>query len=350
MALDLDIDRIRQLVDEGVRAKVYPGAVWAVGDRTNMVIGTPGLMEPDRPGEPMRHDTVFDVAGLTKILAVWPAIGSLVEDGKLHLDEQLGAFWSEVSGRPLGRVTARHLLTHTAGVPSRTNLAHLYGTDPQDIRDGVLHEATLRSPGEAVEHTDRAALVLGYLAEHLSGQTLDVLAATGAWQPLGMTRTRYGPLSADAAARCAPTGRDDVTGARLRGTAHDSSARLLGVCGIAGVFTVLPDLAAFLRHVLRPAREDGPTGLGPAWVEQSLRIQTGDLAPARGLFWHPAPGTDPAADGVWAHYGRTGTGVWLSPGHGRWAVLLTNRDYFTRGREPLTHVRDAFRSLAFSRG
>ncbi len=65
----------------------------------------------------MLPDTVFDVASLTKILAVWSTVGTLWEDGLLPLDEPLGAFWPEVTGHPLGRATARNLLTHTAGLP-----------------------------------------------------------------------------------------------------------------------------------------------------------------------------------------------------------------------------------------
>ncbi|MFG2076384.1 hypothetical protein [Nonomuraea maritima] len=44
-------------------------------------------------------------------------------------------------------------ITHTAGVPLRANLKALYDTDPRTIRDGVLREAPLRPPGEAVEYT-----------------------------------------------------------------------------------------------------------------------------------------------------------------------------------------------------
>ncbi|MEW1776555.1 serine hydrolase domain-containing protein [Streptomyces sp. NPDC086777] len=338
MALDLDIDRIREVVDEGVRDKVYPGAVWAVGDRSNMAIGMPGVLDPDRPDEPMRHDTVFDVGALTEVLAVWPVIGSLVEDGTLGLDEKLDGFWSQAYGHPLGRATIRHLLTHTAGVPLRAE-------QPRDIRDGVLHEAVHRPPGEAVEYTDRDAVVLGQLAEDLCGRSLDVLAATRVWQPLGMTRTCYGPLPGETAARCAPTELDDATGSRLRGTAHDSPAHLPGgVRGSSGVFSVLPDLAAFLRHLLQPGHGGARPGFGPAWVQESLRIRTGDLTPPGGLFWHPAPETD----GIWTPHGSPGAGVWLSPQQGRWAVLLTNELYYTRDPAPIGHIRDAFRSRAFA--
>ncbi|MEU5429604.1 serine hydrolase domain-containing protein [Streptomyces olivoreticuli] len=342
-------DRIKQLVADGARDKVYPGAVWAIGDAAGMKAGaTAGVLDPAEPGTPMRPDTVFDVASLTKILAVWSTVGALWEDGALPLDEPLEGFWTEVTGCPLGQVTARQLLTHTAGVPLRAQLKNLYGTDPATIRTGVLHEALHRPPGKAVEYTDRAALILGYLAEHLSGQALDQLAHTRIWQPLGMTRTRFGPLPADLAARCAPTELDEDTGRHLKGGVHDFSARLLGgVCGIAGAFSVLDDLARFLRYMLDPTITPAQPGFGPNWVEESLTVQTGDLDPARGLFWHPAPGTDPA-DRTYVHYGFTGTGMWLSPKKGTWAVLLTNKLYYTRDRQPLTEIRNHFRELAFS--
>ncbi|MBK3623361.1 beta-lactamase family protein, partial [Streptomyces sp. MBT49] len=257
-------------------------------------------------------------------------------------------FWPEVLGRPLEAVTTRQLLTHTAGVPLRAQLKNLYGTDPQAVRDGVLHEALHRPPGEAVEYTDRAALILGYLAEHLSDLPLDQLATQRTWQPLGMNSTRFGPLPAETAERCAPTELDQDTDTHLKGIAHDFSARLLdGVCGIAGAFTVLDDLTVFLRYMLDPTTAPGAAGFGAEWTANSLAVHTGDMKPARGLFWHPAPGTTKEQD-VWVHYGFTGTGMWISPATDRWAVLLTNKLYYTRDRQPLTDIRNAFRELAFA--
>ncbi|GAA3104061.1 hypothetical protein GCM10017687_14290 [Streptomyces echinatus] len=103
----------------------------------------------------MRTDTVFGRASLTKILAVWSSIGALWEHGTLDLDQ---AAWQLLAGghrtRTRIRHAARQLLTHTAGVPLRAQLKNLYGTNPDDIRRGVLHEPLHRSPGEAVEYTD----------------------------------------------------------------------------------------------------------------------------------------------------------------------------------------------------
>lgn len=155
-------EKITQLIAEGVHTRVYPGAVWATGNATGMTAGgTAGLLDPTEPDAPMRPDTVFDAASLTKILAVWSTIGALWEDGTLPLDEPLAGFWPEVAGHPLGQVTARQLLTHTAGLSLRAQLKNLYGTDPAAIRTGVLHEVLNRPPGEAVEYTDRAVAIPG---------------------------------------------------------------------------------------------------------------------------------------------------------------------------------------------
>ncbi|MGW9447488.1 serine hydrolase domain-containing protein [Streptomyces sp. NPDC055632] len=337
-------DPCERLLGDAVRAGVVPGAVWAAGDaRTTLSAGAVGVLDPADPAGPTRPDTLFDVASLTKVLAVWAVTGTLVDAGKLDPSAPLGSYWPEAAGRPLAGATAHHLLTHTAGLPLRANLRHLYGSDPQDVRDGVLSEPLRHRPGEAVAYTDRASLVLGYLAEHLTGLPLPRLVGERVWTPLGMTETRYGPLPAALRERCAPTEYDEESGVRLRGTVHDFSTRLLGgACGIAGVFTTAGDTGRFLRHLLDPV----PGTFSAGWTAASLRVRTGRLDPPRGLFWHPAPGTGPADD-VWAHFGFTGTGLWVSPARGRWAVLLTNRLYLTRDPGPLARVRDAFRALVF---
>lgn len=182
-------DRIQSLVRDAVRARVCPGAVWSVGDAEGVLAdGAAGVLDPACPDEPMRSDTLFDLASLTKILAVWSVAGILARSGRLELHRPLGTFWPEAAGRPLGAVTAHHLMTHTAGLPLRANLRHHYGGDPAAVRAGVLAEPLRHPPGRAVAYTDRAALVLGYLAEHLTGRTLADLAASRVWTPSACPR------------------------------------------------------------------------------------------------------------------------------------------------------------------
>ncbi|MFG1705412.1 serine hydrolase domain-containing protein [Nonomuraea sp. M3C6] len=340
-----DPDRIDQLLRYGVEHRVYPGAVWGIGDADRIhYTGSCGFLDPYDGSDPMTRDTVFDIASLTKIVAVWSVIGLLWDQERLNLDDPLGVLMPDLDGYQLARVTVRQLLTHTAGVPLRANLKNLYGTDPDRIRTGVLREPLHRPPGQAVEYTDRAALILGFLVEHLTSIPLDQLAQKRIWQPIGMTTTRFGPLPSELIKRCAPTEYDEQTGRYLKGMAHDFSARLLGgACGIAGAFSTVADLATFLQRLLDPGTRNG---FSAAWIQESFQVHTGDLRPPRGLFWHPAPDTDPA-DGIYMHYGFTGTGMWTSLKQGRWAVLLTNKLYFGRDRQPLNEIRNLFRSLTF---
>ncbi|WP_371483169.1 serine hydrolase domain-containing protein [Kitasatospora sp. NBC_00315] len=328
------------LVRRGLR-RVGTGAVWAVGGPDGVSAeGRTGPLGRERQQPEMDADTVFDLASLTKIIALWPCVGALWAAGRLPLDEPLGRYWPEVTARPIGDRTARQLLTHTAGVPLRTNFASLYGTDPGAVRAGVLAAPLERPAGRAVEYTDRAAIILGYLVEALGGASLARLATRDVWRPLGMADTAFGPLGAAVLDRTAPTEYDGPTGGYLRGVVHDPSARLLGgACGSAGAFSTARDLGVLLTALLNPSDRE-------AWVTESLREQTGGLSPARGLSWLCAPGTDPA-DGTFVHYGFTGTALWLSRRQRRWAVLLTNKVHVNRERQPLTDLRNAFRQQVF---
>ncbi|MEV8535541.1 serine hydrolase [Streptomyces sp. NPDC051211] len=224
------------------RIPVPPGSAWAVGD-------CDGIRDRGPRGD---GGPALDAGGLAAVLAVWPVLGTLVEEGALRLHTPLTAY-----GPTLGRSTAHQILTRTGD-----------------------HE------------------LLARLAEQVTGRPLADLAAERIWRPLAMTRTAFAP------------------------TLH----------------TVLEDTAAFLRHLLVP----GP--LSPAWIADSLRIRTGELAPDRGLLWRPAPGTDRRQD-IWVHHATPGpTALWISPRHRRWAALLTPP---APHAPPHTGLRDAFRAFAF---
>lgn len=223
----------------GVLQSADPDAVWAVG-------GPDGFHARSAAAGP-----VFDVGGLIPVLALWPVIGSLVDEEALRLHTPLTAYGDDAAaGMPVG-TTTHHLLSHSTGPAAHTALTRL--------------------------------------AEHLTGSPLAELAATRIWRPLGMTGTRF----AD-------------------GTLH----------------TPLADLVRFLDHLLSPA--DHP--VSRVWITESLRIRTGELTPARGLLWHPAP------HGTWSH-GETQS-VWVSPRLRRWAVLLPTH--------PAGPLRHAFREAAFA--
>lgn len=97
---------IPELLQGGIDARVYPGAVWAVGDTGGrQASGAIGLLDPTDPSRPMTTDTIFDVVSLTKIMAVWAPIGMFWENGTLALDDPLAVLVPELDGYSLGHVT-----------------------------------------------------------------------------------------------------------------------------------------------------------------------------------------------------------------------------------------------------
>ncbi|MFE2360371.1 MULTISPECIES: hypothetical protein [Streptomyces] len=238
-------DAVRALVESA-----DPGAVWAVGGPDGPYACSGGA------------DDVLDAGGLTAVLALWPTVGTLVDEGALRLHTPLAAYGDEAAaGTPAG-TTAHQLLTHPGGTAALTRLV-----------------------------------------EHLCGSTLAEAAGTRVWRPLGMTRTRL----ADGTLR-APLA--DLA-LFLRHLLHPSAPSAPSAANIANI-------ANIANGSNDPGDTSGPAPLTRAWTAESLRIRTGELTPARGLLWHPAP------HGVWTHHAPAdpGPAVWISPRHHRWAVLL----------------------------
>jgi CubicO group peptidase (beta-lactamase class C family) len=336
-------DQLTALVQAGVQEHVFPGAAWAMGSLHGSVAGAAGRLTPDPASAAMQVDTLFDIASLTKIISIWSLMGKLVKQKRLSLDSRLAEVLPGTAGYALGPITIFQLLTHTAGLPLRARLRASYGEVRDDIVRGVLREPLEGTPGQAVEYTDRAALILGFVIERLLEMPLDVALEEHILRPLGMAATGYGPLTPQPGTLVAPTEYCEDAGAHLAGVTHDFSTRLLGgVCGISGLFSNVPDLQRFLLAMLFPHGEV----FDPGWLRASLTVRTGGMQPSRGLFWHPAAGTLPEDD-VWCHQGFTGTALWLSPRRGRYAVLLTNKLYYTRDSTQVNALRGDFMRCAF---
>ena len=338
-------EQLTALVQAGVQEQIFPGAAWAMGTSDHGVAGAAGRLTPEPGSAAMQVDTLFDIASLTKIISVWSLTGWLLRKNRLRLDSCLADVLPGTQGHALAPVTIFQLLTHTAGLPLRARLRASYGEVYDDIVRGVLREPLEGKPGLAVEYTDRAALILGLVIERLLGLPLDQALAEHVLRPLGMAATGFGPLAAAHGKQVAPTEYCEQAGAHLSGVTHDFSTRLLGgVCGISGLFSNVPDLQRFLQAML--AQDVQGEVLDANWVRASLTVQTGSLTPSRGLFWHPAAGTGPEDD-VWCHLGFTGTAMWISPRRGRYAVLLTNKLYYTRDFTRINALRSDVMRCAF---
>lgn len=302
-----------------------PGAVLAVGRgpaRCYWSVAV-GHDQPDSPRQPMRLDTVFDLASLTKVIATVPVILTLCASGLLRLDEAAARFLPGFRGDGRDDITIAQLLAHTSGLPATRKYYRELSTVP-DAKAAILAERPAAPPGTATNYSDIGFMLLGFVAEAICGSDLATVARAGVFEPLGMRATSFNPVPDGR--HYAPTESFDG-GVPLRGAVHDRNARLLGgAAGHAGLFAPASDVVAYLQAW---------TGaVVPPWGAEltrlALRRQTPPGQPARGLGWVLADNTaaNSFLPAYWAgsagHTGFTGTSIAFHRRSQTWVVLLTN--------------------------
>lgn len=303
----------------------FPGASLAVGRWGHVVLeqgmgrvgAGGGEVDPDR--------TVYDIASLSKVVGTTTAVMLLVEDGKMSLDDPVQAYLPEFTGINKNRVTIRHLLTHTSGLPAGYDGA---GPTPQESLLRLLRAPLEHAPGMQVEYSDVGFVVLFAAAERAAGEPLYRLLDRRVFEPLGMLSTTY--VMGEGCLRCAGTSR--TRGDAYRGKVHDPiSRRLGGIGGNAGLFSTAHDLARFAAMMANGGELNGTRILRQATVRAFTQRQPGTGTRALGWDTPGAPGTGASGTRVssrsFGHTGFTGTSIWIDPDRGTWVVLLANRTY-----------------------
>lgn len=84
--------RADQIVARGVTSEAFPGAVLAVGRSSGLVhLRAFGRFTYEPSSPVVGTDTLFDLASLTKVVATTPVAMVLVDQGRLDLEDPVGA-------------------------------------------------------------------------------------------------------------------------------------------------------------------------------------------------------------------------------------------------------------------
>ncbi len=333
------LERLAELLERAVRDGEVPGAVALVARHGHVLFHQAfGWAQQVPEREPMRLETRFDVASLTKVVATTPAILLLVEEGVLRLQDRvvhhLPEFAADEAAGERERVELRHLLTHCSGLPAWRPF-YTAGESLSE-RMAALYATPLVHPvGRHFVYSDVGFLLLGEIVRRAAGMPLDEFCRRRLFEPLGMHNTGFCPPPGDAA-RCAAT--EIYDGVVTRGRVHDENAAALGgVCGHAGLFSTAADLARYCQMLLNGGEYGGKRLLSPLSVRLMLSPQSPCLGSARGLGFdlHSAYASirgDLLPTGSGGHSGFTGTSLWIDRDLGLFIVLLTNAVHPDRGR------------------
>lgn len=200
------LERMHQVLLGHVERKEMPGLVALVSHHGDVHVETLGTLSFDSLA-PMKRDTIFRIASITKIITAVAAM-ILVEECKLHLDESIDRWLPELANRRVLRsissqlddtvparraITVRDLLTYCMGFGSVMAMPNTYpiqklireyriGGDgpmlpsqPPGMNEWLQRLGSLpwlAQPGERwMYHVSGDAL--GALIARVSGQTLE---------------------------------------------------------------------------------------------------------------------------------------------------------------------------------
>jgi CubicO group peptidase (beta-lactamase class C family) len=320
-------------------------------------------------GRRMTADAIFRIASQTKALTS-VAIMSLVEEGKLTLDDPVDRFIPAFrrttvaargdTGRVIvparRRITIRDLLTHTAGISYGTDslVAPLYaakGLGPaagygwytadknEPICETMERLATLpfvAQPGEKFVYGYNTDL-LGCVAERASGMSLDELIRTRITGPLGMTDTQFF-IPAEKRQRLVAVYVSDSTNHAVRaaegarGQGHYADGPRRSYSGGAGLVSTARDYARFLEAMRNGGALGSVRVLAPHTVELMTTNQIGTVYSANGLGFgfgfqtvdrYGAAGM--ASVGTFSWGGAYGSNYFVDPRERLVAVFMVNQ-------------------------
>ena len=387
---------VSRLLEAGVGI-VAPAIVLHVRHRGRIVfeeaygVFNPEVTEPGEKATPVSPDALFDLASVTKLFTA-TAFMRLVEVGRVHLDQPVAQVIPEFAGiRPIGgaedpiskqptwpedafageevdagRVTFRHLLTHTSGLAAWRSVYRAAGPPPpplgelmgrptveERIRWGVQAICTypfVYPPGERLVYSDLGIILLGEAIARLMGQRLDTALHTLVLDPLGVTEAGFRPLDMpdrEEISQCVPTEWCPWRRRRLRGEVHDENAAGLGgVAGHAGLFATAAHVAQLGQMILQEGSWEGVQLLSPATVREMTREQARFGDEVRGLGWMRRSIKETSSGHYFSpesfgHTGYTGTSLWVDPDRQLVVSLMTNRVYYGRDPEAIAAFRPA---------
>jgi CubicO group peptidase (beta-lactamase class C family) len=176
----------------GLYPQDAPGAaVIAVRDGRTVLRKAYGMADLEL-GVPLRPDMVFRIGSMTKQFTA-VAILMLVEEGKVSVSDAITKFLPDypTGGRT---ITVEHLLTHTSGIKSYTDMDDFLANMRKDytVKELIDHfksQPMEFEPGERYLYDNSGYFLLGAIVEKASGMGYEAFLKTRIFDVVGMPDT-----------------------------------------------------------------------------------------------------------------------------------------------------------------
>lgn len=382
---------IDSIAEEGIRLGAYPGC--------HVMILREGLPVYNKcfgnytyeGGMPVKENSLYDLASLTKVTATLLAVMKLYDEGKFGLTDRVSDYLPILKKTDKSRLTIQDLLFHESGLPAylpfyeeaidmkscngalfrkkpdkthtlklaenmyacpdfRYNPQWVSNTPSADYplqvsdslflnkefcREVVKQIVETPLKGRSYRYSCLNFMLLKEMVEKITGTSMDVYLDSVFYAPMGLRHTAFLPLRKFKKEQIVPSVKDDLLrGGPLQGFVQDEAAAFMGgVSGNAGLFSTAHDVARIAQMWLDKGICGDRRYLSRATCELFTTLKSRNSR--RGLgFDKPdvenpenSPCTPEAPASVFGHTGYTGTCVWVDPDNELVFVFLSNRTY-----------------------
>ncbi len=345
-----------EVLEDAITRRAFPGCAFgAIAGGETVLLDALGRFTYEEDAPSVAAETVYDLASVTKVMATTAAAMLLVERGQLDLEEPLGDLLPDfvrgrVPGDPARRVTVRHLLAHSSGLPGYVEFFRAVRT-PSALLRACLKLPLEAEPGLRAEYSDPGFILLGKALEARLREPLAGWLRREVFTRLGLAATGFCPRRSERAS-IPPTEEDrTLRHRRIQGEVQDENAWLLkGVAGHAGLFSNAPDLLRFSGEILRAQGSATPAAAKPClFAHRTIELfarRQGPQGSSRALGWD-TPSENSSAGHYFSphsigHLGYSGCSLWIDLDAGVAVVLLTNRTWPDRASQLIREIRPAF--------
>ena len=310
---------------------------------------------------PVKKETIYDLASLSKILGTLPMVMKMYDEGKLSWNQTLGDWLPEFKNTDKADITIQQLLLHESGfvawIPFYKQTLKNGEPDPELYQqtyseafpiqvsenlflkkgyDRKIIERIKDSKLSSKNYTysDLNFILLKEIVERYYRKPLDVLVADAFYKPIGSQLT-YNPLQKVDMDFIAPSEEDTYyRHTRVQGYVHDMGAAMFGgVAGHAGLFGNAEDVFQMMQLYLNNGIYKGKQLLKPQTIADFNHCYSCSKGSRRGAGFDKqqlkggGPTCGCASAKSFGHTGFTGTIAWADPEYNLVYVFLSNRTY-----------------------
>lgn len=257
-------DTYRKLIPAKLKEDKIPGLSITIVDREG-IVWTAGFGQTGRGNQPVTPDTLFSIQSMSKTFTA-TAVMMALQDGLVDLDTPITHYLpyftvnSHFEEKPQEKITLRHLLSHTSGLPHEASVGNNFDIQCDSFEQHIksISDTWLKCRvGERYDYSNLGFDLASYILQVRSEIPFAVYMKTKIFDPLGMASS-----SVDY---------ETIKRYSNRALGHMPFIRetpiKIPMTGAAGVFTSAKELSRFMQFHLNRGQIEGHRLLDEALVD-----------------------------------------------------------------------------------